>query len=101
MSKVKLRGLLTKIGEIEAKNESRSQRGEIEISQFNPSTGEPLKKQTFPFSIFGERIEKIQASKLIGKKVDGEFYLNSGINQKDDKVFHNLYLSASAITEVK
>ena len=73
----------------------------LEKPIYDTFSGELVRTDYYPATIFNEKISTIMAADLIGKKVTAVCYLNSQKSEKDDKVFYNLRLKVQTLVLLK
>ena len=100
MSKVRLTGKITKIGEVEVKETYKMQHIELTISEFDRTTGEPKSEMVYPIALFNTTIDDFKADQWIGKRVQIACYVKTIKSEHEGKVFHNVVLNGTTIVAV-
>jgi hypothetical protein len=93
-------GKVSKVEEIQNKDNYSSQKIEITVKSFDQNTGEEKKEEVFPVQIFNKNIAAIKAGELLGLQVKASCYIKSLKSEKDGKTFHNIALNATEIKPV-
>jgi hypothetical protein len=93
-------GKLVTVAETEKKEAFSQQRIEVEVKEFDSTTGAEKSVKIFPITIFNKKITELNAIASKHARVAVTCYINSLRSEKDGKVFHNLALNAVELKEV-
>ena len=100
MAQTFIAGKITKVEPVETKSNYSSQRIEITVQEFDPSSGEPKTPSVFPLMIFNKNIAALAASTFLDKSVIAKCYLKSIPSEKDGKTYHNIGLNTVELKAV-
>jgi len=94
-------GNLSKVGEIQTKENYSSQQIEITVQEYDTNNGNAKEPQIFPITIFNKKIAELKAGESLGKNVHATCWLKSIKNDKADKVFYNIALNCTLLKQVQ
>ena len=95
--RLEIKAILVNIDDVVDKADLKYQYILLEKPIFDQFSGEKLRTDYYPATIFNEKINQIGAAAFKGKKVVVVCYLNSQKVEKDDKVFYNLRLKVHTL----
>lgn len=90
-------GKITKVEEIQNKENYSSQKIEVTVKSFDNNTGEEKRSEIFPIQIFNKNIAALAAKDKLGLQCKVECYIKSLKSEKDGVIFHNVALNATSI----
>jgi hypothetical protein len=97
--KTSIIGKLVAVAEPVKKENYSSQLIEINVKEFDSSSGEIKNDMTFPITIFNKYINELNAILLIDKRVVCKCYLKSLPTEKEGKKYNNIFLNAVKLEE--
>ena len=93
-------GQLISVAEPVRKDSYTSQLIEVNVKEFDTTSGTLKSDQTFPITIFNKKIEELKAVSMLNQRVMVKCYIKALKSEKDGKTYHNLALNGISITKV-
>lgn len=98
--RLEIKALLHSAQDVESKDSLKFQYILLERPIHDQFTGEKIRTDFYPATIFNEKINSKDVEKLIGKKVTCVCYLNSQESKTEDKTYYNLRLKVTELKEL-
>ena len=90
--RLEIKAILNKVDDVVDKADLKYQYILLEKPMFDNFSGEKIRTDYYPATIFNEKIGQINAQDFVGKKVTCVCYLNTQQSESDGKTYHNIRL---------